>query len=84
MTTQKVFLIRAELGRTGTLKECVMRLPVDRYSGITSKGHQMIAQRFFDGTTQTPGRYKYALNLEAFSNGADLGKAIESYQKNKI
>ena len=84
MTKEKVFLIKAELGRTGTMRECVMRLPVGRYGGITTKGMHAIAERFFDGTTQTPGTMRYALCLEAFSTADELTKALENYKKNVI
>lgn len=84
MTTQKLFLIRAELGRSGVLKECTMRLPVGRYGGITDKGMKAIRARFFDGTMQQEGSMKYALNLEAYSNGHDIAAAIETYYQNKI
>jgi len=84
MTRQKTFLIRAELGRSGVLKECVMRLPVDQNGGITNKGRQAIRSRFFDGSTQTPGSMQYALNLEAFSNGHDITAAIKKYYENKV
>lgn len=84
MTTKKLFLIKAEIGRSGEIKECIMRLPVDQYGGITSKGHREIAQRFFDGATSTPGQMKYALCLEVYSNAKDLMGALENYQSNKI
>lgn len=84
MARQKVFLIRAELGRTGALKECVMRLPVDRYNGITHKGMQMVRDRFFDGTTQMQGSLRYAVCLEAYSDGHSIAEAIKNYYANKI
>lgn len=84
MTTQKLFLIRAELGRSGQLKECTMRLPVGRYGGITQKGMQAIRSRFLDGNTGLEGSMKYALNLEAFSSGHAIVEAIGKFYENKI
>jgi hypothetical protein len=79
MTKQIVFLIKADNG-----KEAVMRLPVDRYQGITAKGHQIIRQRFYDGSAKVYHGLKYALNLEAFTNGEDLMQALSNYQKSII
>lgn len=84
MTKQKVFLIRATLGQSNMLRECVMRLPVDRHNGITNKGMQMVRQRFFDGTTQMPGSLRQAVCLESFSDGHSIVKAIENYYANKL
>lgn len=75
----KTFLIRADNDR-----ECIMRLPVNRYGGITHKGFTIIHNRFYDGATGTTHSLKYALNLEAFSNGHDLSDAIKKYYQNKI
>lgn len=74
MAKQGVFLIRADSGR-----ECVMRLPVGKYGGITTKAYQIIRRRFYECATDTQHGLKYALNLEAFSNGRDLAEAISKY-----
>jgi hypothetical protein len=79
MTKQSVFLIRADNDR-----ECVMKLPVNRYGGITSKGFAQVRSRFYDGTTATQHGLKYALNLEAFSSGHNIAKAIEQYYRNEV
>jgi len=71
------FLIRATSGR-----EAVMRLPIGRYGAITQKGRDIIGKRFYEGGTNTKHNMKYALNLEAFSNGKELAEAIEKYNKN--
>jgi hypothetical protein len=75
----KVFLIRADND-----KEAVMRLPVDQYGGITHKGMQLIGKRFYDGSTGKTHWLKYAVCLEAFTNGEDIIQAIESYYSNTI
>ena len=65
-------------------REAVMRLPVDRYGGITPKGYTTIRARFYDGAEQKQHGLKYAVCLEAFSTGKDLQEAIKSYYKNEI
>ena len=76
---QQTFLIRADNER-----EAVMRLPVNGHGGITHKGFEQIHARFYDGATETTHGMKYALNLEAFSNGRDLTEAIRRYYKNEL
>lgn len=61
-----------------------MRLPVDRYGGITQKGMELIRRRFHDGATNTPHWMQYALNLEQFSSGRNIVEAIGDYYKNRI
>lgn len=75
----KVFLIKSDHG-----KECVMRLPVGKYGGITTRGMKMVSDRFFDGATNTPHWLKYALGLESFSSGKTLIEAIEKYYKDQL
>lgn len=75
----KTFLIRDKKGR-----EAIMRLPVNQYGGVTHKAHEMIGQRFYDGTTGERGRMQYALCIEAYSTGENLIKALQDYQKNII
>ncbi len=45
MTKTQTFLIK-----TDTNKEAVMRLPVDKYGGITMKAREAIRKRFYDGS----------------------------------
>lgn len=79
MTTQRTFLIRATSG-----KEAVMRLPIDRYGGITHKGREKVEQRFYDGSTNKKHGVQYALCLEAFNSADDLIHALNKYNKNII
>lgn len=79
MTKTQTFLIKTNQG-----KECVIRLPINQYGGITRRGFDIIGKRFFDGITGKRGQLKYVLNLEAYSNGEDLSKALEKYHKNII
>lgn len=79
MSTLKTFLIKAENGR-----EAVMRLPVDQYGGITRKGYQMVRTRFFDGSINRSFGVAYLINLEYFSDGKALAKAIENYNNGII
>jgi hypothetical protein len=79
MSKQQLFLIRADDER-----EAVMRLPVNRYGGITQKAFDAIHRRFYDGASNTHHNMRYALNLEAFSNGRNLVEAIEKYYRNEI
>lgn len=74
--------IQTFLIKTTKKKEAVMRLPVGRYGVITPKGFDIIANRFYDGITNTRGCLEYALNLEAYSNASDLVEALTKYQKN--
>ena len=69
------FLIKASNN-----KEAVIRLPVNRYGGITTKGIKLVQARF--STPEKINGLKYALNLETFSSGASLMEAISRYQKN--
>lgn len=78
-TRLNTFLIKATSGREG-----IMRLPIDRYGGMTTKAHKMIEQRFYDGATSTPGSMKYALNLEAFTSADSLMQALEHYKNDTI
>jgi hypothetical protein len=75
----QTFLIRADNGR-----ECVMRLPVDKYGGITAKGFKVTQARFYDGATNTTHGLQYALNLEAFSTSDALLEAIIKYKQHII
>lgn len=61
-----------------------MRLPVDRYGGLTMNGYKAIRRRFYDGSTDTEHGLKYAINLEAFSSGHNIAAAIEQYYQNAI
>lgn len=79
MTKLNLFLIKATSGR-----EAVMKLPIDRYGGITHKGFELVRKRFHDGSTDTYHGLKCALNLEACCNADSLGKALVNYQKNII
>lgn len=65
-------------------REAVMRLPVKRNDGITTKGFKLIGERFYNGTTKEKGQLKYAVNLEAYSNARNLIEALTNYQKNII
>lgn len=76
---QKVFLIKTDHNR-----ECVMRLPVNTYGGITTKGFKIVRDRFYDAATDTRHTTRYALCLEAYSSADDLIRALGDYKKNKI
>jgi 3-deoxy-D-arabino-heptulosonate 7-phosphate (DAHP) synthase len=78
-TRLQTFLVRADNDR-----ECVMRLPVDRYGGITLNGYKAIRRRFCDGSTDIEHGLKYAINLEAFNSGHNIAAAIEKYYQNTI
>lgn len=71
------FLIRASNN-----EEAVMRLPVNTHGGITPKGFKIVRERF--SVLDKVSSLQYALNLEAFSNGESLVRAIEKYQKNTL
>ncbi len=75
----KTFLIKATSGR-----EAVMRLPIDRYGGFTTKAHKLIQQRFYEGSTDTHHGVQYALCLEAFTTGDSLAAALHKYRANEI
>jgi hypothetical protein len=79
MTKLKTFLIRATSDR-----ESVMRLPVNGIGRITTKGHKMIQDRFYEGATDTRHGLKHAICLEEYTNGHDLSKAIANYYANAI
>jgi len=71
MKTQ-TFLIRADNG-----KEAVFRLPVGKYGSLTPTAFKTVR-------TRLNGGMKYALNLEALSNGRDIQEAIRRYYANKL
>lgn len=65
-------------------QEAIMRLPINRTGGITTKGFKLIGERFYNGTTKQAGQLKYAVNLDAYSNARNLIEALTNYQKNTI
>lgn len=65
---QQAFLVRVETGH-----ECVTRLPVNKYGGITPSGFRTVRTMMGSGL-------RYALNLEAFGSGSGLLDAISKYQ----
>lgn len=75
MKTQ-TFLVMVESGQ-----EAVMRLPVGtRYGNITRKGFEMVAQRFYNGSTGQSSRMQSVINLEAYNSAESLMSAIRKYQ----
>lgn len=69
----KLFLIKNSKG-----KEVMIRLPVSKYDIFTPTAFKMIRTRL--GT----GAFKYALNIESYSNAESLLQALKNYQNNKI
>ncbi len=70
--------------KTDNDKEAVMRLPINRYGSFTPKAIKTIRERFYDGSERKYDNWRYVINLEAYSNGHDISKAIEKYYQNKI
>lgn len=64
----KLFLIKTKDG-----KEAMMRSPVGKHDLFTPKAFMMIKARL--------GTFQYALDIEAYSDGESLLKALKNYQK---
>lgn len=79
MTKLTLFMIKA-----GNGKEAVMRLPVNRFGGITPRGFKMVQDRFSNRDTGDIQGLKYALNLESYGSAEALMGALENYRKNII